>query len=165
MELFIESPRRVREREEWRHRACAERQVAISDCMDLDEPNMHAFTGDDAAAALKGRFGRRGFTWSRSGRYGVYSESTETDSYASCAADAYRAELSYNKKRAFRCKLGHVLRLLSLVVAVPLAVIAVFVASYALTFILNGASPEEVLLALQGLFANGWDVLANAFAS
>ena len=71
MELFIESPRRAREREEWRRRACAERQTAISDCMDLDEPNMYVSAEDDAAAALKGRFGRRGFAWSRSGRDGV----------------------------------------------------------------------------------------------
>lgn len=165
MELFIESPRRAREREERKRRAGTARQAAISDCMDLDEPNMHASTGDDAEAALKGHVGRRGFAWSRSGRDGAYSESTETDSYASCAADAYRAELAYDKKRVFHSKLGHALRLLALVVAVPLAVIAVFVASYALTFILNGASPEEVMLALQGLFANGRDVLANAFAS
>lgn len=82
----------------------------------------------------------------------------------SYAADAYRAEVAYDKRRTAHRKLGHALRLLALIVAIPAALIAVFTASYALTFILNGAGPDEVLAALQELWVRIEDVLAGVLA-
>lgn len=73
--------------------------------------------------------------------------------------EAYRAELDFDRKRARRRRRGHVLRLLAAIVLVPVTITLVFFASYALTCILNGASPEELagmmgdlLRRIEGLF-------------
>ena len=72
---------------------------------------------------------------------------------ASIAADAYREEKAFDRKRRRRRGLGRVLRMLMLIVLTPLAIVAVFLISYALTCILNGASPEELVPSFENLFA------------
>lgn len=68
------------------------------------------------------------------------------------AAEAYAAERAYDVKRMRRGALLGVLRAVLLALAVPVLVAAVFVASYALTCILDGATPEELMDALAALF-------------
>lgn len=132
MELFIESPQRVRERLERERRALDEQRARAAELLDLDEPDMGGRSLSESAAS---------------------------------AAEAYQAERAYDRRRARRRKLVHALRLLGIVVAVPFAVVAVFLASYALTYILNGASPEEVAQALFELMARIKTVVTQVFSS
>lgn len=65
--------------------------------------------------------------------------------------DSYAQELAFDKHRARRRRLGQRLRTLAMIVLIPLGLVAIFLASYALTCILNGASPNEVLQHLSAL--------------
>ena len=56
----------------------------------------------------------------------------------------YRDELDFDKKRARRRKILGVLKSLALIVLIPLLLAAVFLVSYALTCIANGATPSEM---------------------
>ena len=71
----------------------------------------------------------------------------------SIAADAYREEKAFDRKRRRRRACARVLRMLALMVLIPVAIAAVFLVSYALTCILNGASPEELVASFENLFA------------
>lgn len=73
------------------------------------------------------------------------------------ACEEYQAELAFDRKRVRRRKLMTVLRTIALIFAVPVLLVAVFIASYALTFVLSGASPEEVLEALADCFKMIWE--------
>ncbi len=59
--------------------------------------------------------------------------------------DSYAQELAFDKRRARRRRWAQRLRTLAMIVLIPLGLAAIFLASYALTCILNGASPGEVL--------------------
>lgn len=74
----------------------------------------------------------------------------ERDAY-SLQQESYRAELAFDKKRARRRKVLAVVRALALCIVVPVGLIAVFLASYVLTCIINGATPAEVVELLAGL--------------
>lgn len=65
--------------------------------------------------------------------------------------DSYAQELAFDKRRARRRRVGQRLRTLAMIVLIPLGLAAIFLASYALTCILNGASPNEVLQHLAAL--------------
>ena len=56
----------------------------------------------------------------------------------------YRDELDFDKKRARRRKILGVLKSLALIVLIPLLLAAVFLVSYALTCIANGATPSQM---------------------
>ena len=58
-----------------------------------------------------------------------------------------------------------VLRTLALILIVPVLLVAVFIASYALTFVLSGASPEEVVEALADCFKMVWENVRSVGAS
>jgi hypothetical protein len=58
--------------------------------------------------------------------------------------DSYAQELAFDKRRARRRRWVQRLRTLAMIVLIPLGLAAIFLASYALTCILNGASPSEV---------------------
>ena len=139
MELFIESPQRRAERAERERRALAARQKDQNATFDLDEPDY----ADQAAAldASKDCAERAG------GAKGVSNTALKVP-----AAEAYRAELAFDRRRARRRKLGAVLRVLAAALLIPVAVVLVFLASYALTYILNGASPQQLTLAMTALF-------------
>lgn len=79
----------------------------------------------------------------------------------SIAGDAYQRELAYDTGRARRRRVGHVVRVLAYIVLAPAAVVAVFVAAYALTYVLQGATPEELLAALHGLLRRAEGVMAE----
>ncbi len=65
--------------------------------------------------------------------------------------DSYAQELAFDKRRARRRLWTQRLRTLAMIVLIPLGLAAIFLASYALTCILNGASPSEVLQHLAAL--------------
>lgn len=75
---------------------------------------------------------------------------TDGEDY-SLQQESYRKELAYDKKRARRRKSGTVLRALGYCIGVPLMLVVVFVASYVLTCIINGATPDEVVELLGSL--------------
>lgn len=69
----------------------------------------------------------------------------------SIAGEAYRRELAYDRGRVRRRKAMQAVRVLAYIVLAPVAVVAVFIAAYALTYVLNGATPDELLAALRSL--------------
>ena len=75
--------------------------------------------------------------------------------------DSYAQELAFDKHRARRRRLGQRLRTLAMIVLIPLGLAAIFLASYALTCILNGASPSEVLQHLSALGQRLGDVITT----
>lgn len=87
------------------------------------------------------------------------------DSPHSVAYEEYQAELAFDRRRVRRRRLLAVLRTLALIMAVPVLLVAVFIASYALTFVLSGASPEEVVEALADCFRMVWENVRSVGAS
>lgn len=79
--------------------------------------------------------------------------------------DSYAQELAFDKRRSRRRRWGQRLRTLAMIVLIPLGLAAIFLASYALTCILNGASPSEVLEHLAALGQRLSDVAATIHAS
>lgn len=75
--------------------------------------------------------------------------------------DSCAQELAFDKRRARRRRLGQRLRTLAMIVLIPLGLVAIFLASYALTCILNGASPNEVLQHLAALGQRLGDVITT----
>ncbi len=73
--------------------------------------------------------------------------------------DSYAQELAFDKRRARRRRWAQRLRTLAMIVLIPLGLAAIFLASYALTCILNGASPSEVLEHLAALGQRLGDVV------
>lgn len=74
--------------------------------------------------------------------------------------DSYAQELAFDKRRARHRRMGQRLRTLAMIVLIPLGLAAIFLMSYALTCILNGASPNEVLQHLAALGQRLGDVIA-----
>lgn len=70
----------------------------------------------------------------------------------SIAQEAYRQELDYDRKRVRGRRRKTMLRVLLTIVLVPILLFAAFIASYALTCVLNGATPEELLQLMAKLF-------------
>lgn len=66
--------------------------------------------------------------------------------------ESYRKELAFDRARTRRRKMLAVLRVLIMIVAIPAGLALLFVASYSLTCILRGATPDEVLELLQMMF-------------
>lgn len=79
--------------------------------------------------------------------------------------DSYAQELAFDKRRARHRRWAQRLRTLAMIVLIPLGLAAIFLASYALTCILNGASPNEVLQHLAALGQRLGDVAATIRAS
>ena len=75
--------------------------------------------------------------------------------------DSYAQELAFDKRRAHRRRWSQRLRTLAMIVLIPLGLAAIFWASYALTCILNGASPSEVLQHLSALGQRLGDVITT----
>lgn len=75
--------------------------------------------------------------------------------------DSYAQELAFDKRRARRRRWVQRLRTLAMIVLIPLGLAAIFLASYALTYILNGASPSEVFGHLAALGQRLGDVVTT----
>lgn len=84
----------------------------------------------------------------REGKASEHVEPGENGPY-SVAQESYREELAFHRERARRRKLAAAARVLGLALLIPLALVAVFVGSYVLTCVVNGASPDEVLELVQ----------------
>ena len=78
--------------------------------------------------------------------------------------DSYAQELAFDKRRARRRRWTQRLRTLAMIVLIPLGLAAIFLASYALACILNGASPSEVLEHLAALGQRLGDVATTICA-
>ena len=79
--------------------------------------------------------------------------------------DSYAQELAFDKRRARHRLWAQRLRTLAMIVLIPMGLATIFLASYALTCILNGASPNEVLQHLAALGQRLGDVAATIRAS
>ena len=75
--------------------------------------------------------------------------------------ESYRKELAFDRARERRRKLVAVVRMLIMIVAIPAGLVLLFVASYSLTCILNGATPDEVLELLQMMFERICDFVSQ----
>ena len=75
--------------------------------------------------------------------------------------DSYAQELAFDKRRARHRRMGQRLHTLAMIVLIPLGLAAIFLVSYALTCILNGASPSEVLQHLSALGQRLGDVITT----
>lgn len=72
-----------------------------------------------------------------------------------------RRSLAFDKRRTRHRRVGQRLRTLAMIVLIPLGLAAIFLASYAFTCILNGASPNEVLQHLAALGQRLGDVITT----
>lgn len=75
--------------------------------------------------------------------------------------DSYAQELAFDKRRTRHRRVGQRLRTLAMIVLIPLGLAVIFLVSYALTCILNGASPNEVLQHLSALGQRLGDVITT----
>lgn len=70
----------------------------------------------------------------------------------SIAQEAYREEIAYGRRRARLRKRAAALRVIATMVLVPVVLLLAFIASYVLTCIINGASPDDIA----GLLSELW---------
>ena len=87
----------------------------------------------------------------RGAAYGDRPRYAEPHGCYSVQQDSYREELAFDRARSRRRRLAAVLKVVALVIATPVALAVVFVAAYAFTCILNGATPDEVMAMLSDL--------------
>lgn len=64
--------------------------------------------------------------------------------------ETYQKELAFHRQRVRTSRLASVARVVLAVVLIPVGLAALFVASYAFTCIIDGATPGEVVELLQG---------------
>ena len=151
MNVFIDTPQRAAERLDWERRnAASSPSGEVSATSSGQGSAERADRGSDAAprAARSGRAPRR------AAREAPQREApAPQDAAYSVAEEAYRAEKAYDRKRARRRKALAIARVLAAVVLLPVAVVAVFLVSYGLTCVLNGASPDELVQLFAELFA------------
>lgn len=67
------------------------------------------------------------------------------DASYSVAQESYRDELAFHTHQVSRRKLIAAVRVVALIVLVPVLLAAVFLASYVMTCVINGATPGEVM--------------------
>lgn len=79
--------------------------------------------------------------------------------------ESYRRELDYDRARHRNRRWAGRLRVLAMAILVPLGLVLIFLASYGLTCILNGASPDEVVQHLTALGSRLSEALSQIRAS
>lgn len=82
----------------------------------------------------------------------------------SVAQESYRRELAFDRQRARKRKAVSVLKMVLFVLLLPVALVTVFIAAYALACIANGASPQELLELLGALLERMGGFAAGALA-
>ena len=141
MNLFIDTPQRSAERMERRQLLReADRRETVRRVADAPEPDLDL---DEVPGCESPR---------RGGPQDAAGTSFGPLEPTSVAADAYREEKAFDRKRRRRRARGRVLRVFALIILAPIAIVAVFLISYALTCILNGASPDELVDSFANLF-------------
>lgn len=83
----------------------------------------------------------------------------------SVAQESYRRELAFDRKRARKRGFAAVLKTVLFALLLPVVLVAVFVAAYALACIANGASPQELLELLAALLERMGGFAAGALAA
>ena len=83
----------------------------------------------------------------------------------SVAQDSYQRELAFDKQRARRRKVTGMLKMVLFVLLLPIVLVVVFIAAYALACIANGASPQELLGLLGALLERMGGFVAGALAA
>lgn len=142
MSLFIESAQRAARRRDvvagWDRDAGARH---ADDGLDLDEaPGYEAASGPAGAP--------------RSGAVAAALANTApaaSEAY-STAQEAYRDALAYDAQRSRSRKCWAVVRIAMIAVLTPVALVLLFLAAYATTCIVNGATPEELVGLMGQLF-------------
>ncbi len=74
------------------------------------------------------------------------------DGSYSIQQEAYQAEIAFDRRRSRRRRLLAVARIIALIILIPLGLVLLFLIAYALTCIMDGASPEELLMMLGALW-------------
>ena len=156
MNLFIETPQRAAERLERERRyvraAAPARDIArvqdgaastMAASLDLDEPD----------SVARHRPGNR-----------PYAAQPRAGQPYSVAQDSYQRELAFDKQRA-RSKVTGMLKMALFVLLLPVVLVVVFIAAYALACIANGASPQELLGLLGALLERMGGFVAGALAA
>lgn len=143
MDLFLETPQQQAER-------ILRQQQQLMEMQSQGAPAQIFAQGAAPAAAPVAAFGHES---TRGSEPASEAYSVQQDSYAQ--------ELAFDKRRAHRRRWSQRLRTLAMIVLIPLGLAAIFLASYALTCILNGASPSEVLQHLSALGQRLGDVITT----
>ena len=148
MNLFIDTPQRSAERMERRQQLRdVDRRETVRRVADAPEPDFDLDEVPGCESPCRG-----GLQDAVDARFGPLEP-------ASVAADAYREEKAFDRKRRRRRAWGRVLRVFALIILAPIAIVAVFLISYALTCILNGASLDELVASFSNLFDRAEGVL------
>lgn len=79
--------------------------------------------------------------------------------------DAYAAERAYDAARRRRAKVASAVRVVAAVVLAPVLLFAVFLVAYALTCVLNGASPDELGPLMRDALGHTASFLQQAFSA
>ena len=161
MDLFIETPKQVNDRLERERRSQDAWLRAMQEQYAAQQAGLGAPVVQQAGSRVPvdQQIGSDAPSAQRAGHEGPSERRCACETYAeqrgeheaphtpsqSVAQDAYREELAFQRRRARRRRIGACLRVLALIVLIPLGLAAVFVGSYVLTCIINGATPEEVL--------------------
>ena len=151
MNLFIDTPQRSAERMERRQLLReADRRETVRRVADAPEPDLDLDEVPGCESPRRG--GPQDAAGTSFGPQDAAGTSFGPLEPTSVAADAYREEKAFDRKRRRRRARGRVLRVFALIILAPIAIVAVFLISYALTCILNGASPDELVDSFANLF-------------
>lgn len=137
MDLFIETPRRAAERANMlseAQRSAANMEDMLYACSDQPADSVGACVREAAAPKAP------------------VLDLDEPDGLES-REQAYGKELAYDARRSRLQKVGRFVRTVAFVVAVPVVMVLTFFVSYVATLIVNGATPDQVVSALQALVA------------
>ncbi len=94
----------------------------------------------------------RGRTRGRTRRAGCNRRAQTLEEPYSIAQETYAEQLAFDRRRMRHRRGAAAARVLLVVILVPVLLFAAFVGSYALTCILNGASPRELVVLMSELF-------------
>ena len=97
-------------------------------------------------------------------RSGQTADQVRPDRLYSVEQESYREELAFNRRRSKRRRALSVARMVGLVIAVPTGLVLLFLLAYALTCIMDGASPEELVGLMTELLEHASAVVHQAFS-
>ena len=156
MDLFLETPRQKADRILRQQQRLFEMGASSSAAVDDGDVAAQAFaSGSDSHSAGSSPFGAASPT----------EPATASPDEYSLEQESYRRELDYDRARRRNRRWAGRLRMLAMAVLVPLGLVLIFLASYALTCILNGASPDEVVQHLTALGTRLGEALSQIRAS
>ena len=146
MNLFIETPQRAAERAS-RERA---RQIEELRMLTAQQASMGraAFSPSEPLAqggVASYRVEDMGWSAPRADATGSFAQPAFASATPVADAAEYERERKESRRRTRARRVGRVVRSVLLILLVPVLLAVVFVAAYALTCIMNGASPGELM--------------------